>query len=592
MKLTRGQWIALAVSLVMALPALSVGFYADDWIHEARQRGLVARYPPTWTQLFEFARATEITGTPGPREWWAGPEVQVRFFRPLTSITVAIDHQLGALAGHVHGLLWFAALLLLAAVFLRRILPEREATIATFIYAMGQHHAATYTWISGRTSALVGVLSLLALNAHARDRDRGSARSWLGAALYVGALCAGEGSLGALAWLVAFECIFAGERRESLTLRSLVRSLGAYAAITLAYFPFYVLAGYGTRGSSAYRNPITDPIAFVKTAPERVAMLVGDAFTGAPSDFHTITEGAYKASVALGVIVTVAFVALFARARSRVDAMDRTRLDALALGFFGAMAPGLGAPPGGRVIVLAAMASSSMLAMLFVRARDHWKTERSWRARSALFAIGLFHFALAPLLRLVQPAALRAVVRSHEQLVERSQLAPHCRAGDEVLLVSAPDPIAGLYANVTWAVLRPNDRRLLRVLTAAPADHELARVDERTIELSPIATVFLEHPLERLVLDPRFPVVMGRDYPLRRMRPGAPLPGEATDQAMVRVVAMDRGRPSRIRVQFERAIERLPVCFATGFAGAVRAIPVPAVGERVRLRYAPGAMGI
>jgi hypothetical protein len=56
MSLTRGQKLALAVSMVMALPALSVGFYADDWIHEARQRGLTHGYPRTWTHLFECAR--------------------------------------------------------------------------------------------------------------------------------------------------------------------------------------------------------------------------------------------------------------------------------------------------------------------------------------------------------------------------------------------------------------------------------------------------------------------------------------------------------------------------------------------------------
>lgn len=592
MSLTRGQRFALLLSLVMALPALSVGFYADDWIHEARQRGLTHGYPRTWTHLFEFARRGEVTGTPGPPDWWSGPELQVRFFRPLTSLTVAIDHELGSLAGHVHGLLWFALLLVMAAVFLRRILPEREATIATFIYAMGQHHAATYTWISGRTSALVGALSLMVLEAHGRSRDRGARWSPWGTLLYVCALCAGEGSLGVLAWLFAVEWMRSSDQQKSSPWRDRLAPLLSYALVTLAYFPLYVLGGYGTLGSAAYRNPITDPVSFAKAAPERVVMLVGDAFTGAPSDFHTITDGAYKGSVALGVIVTIALIAGYVRARSRVDETQRTKLDALLVAFFGAMAPGLGAPPGGRVIVLSALASSSLLAMLFVRAQDRWRAERAWSSRAVVLAIGLFHFALAPLLRVVQPVVLRPVVRSHEQLAQRSQLAPHCRRGDEVLLVSAPDPIAGLYANVTWAVVRPGERPMFRVLSAAPTDVELHRVDAATFELEAIGTEFLHHPLERLVLDPRFPVVMDRDYPLRRLGRLSPLPGEANYRAMVRVVRMRDGHPSTIRVSFDRPLDQSGVCLATGLAGAIRSIPMPAIGSRVRLPYAPGAMGL
>jgi hypothetical protein len=516
----------------------------------------------------------------------------VRFFRPLTSITVAIDHELGALAGHVHGLLWFALLLGLAAVFLRRILPEREATIATFIYAMGQHHAATYTWISGRTSALVGATSLMVLEAHSRSRDRGARWSAWGTALFIVALCAGEGSLGVLPWLFALEQLRENEQQIQRPLRARLAPLLSYAIVTPVYFALYVLGGYGTLGSSGYRNPITDPVSFARSAPERVVMLVGDAFTGAPSDFHTITDGAYKGSIALGVIVTVALIAGFLRARSRVRGADRARLDALLFAFFGSMAPGLGAPPGGRVIVLSALASSSLLAMLFVRAQDRWREARARTALAALLAIGLFHFALAPLLRVVQPLVLRPVVRSHEELARRSQLAPHCRRGDEVLLVSAPDPIAGLYANVTWAVLRPGERLMFRVLSAAPADVELRRIDDRSIELEAVDAAFLRHPLERLVLDPRFPVVMGRDYPLRRLGRLSPLPGEANYRATVRVVSMRDDHPNKIRVSFDRPLEQLSLCFATGIAGAIRSMPIPAVGARVRRSYAPGAMGL
>jgi hypothetical protein len=592
MKLTRGQWIALAISLLMALPALSVGYYADDWIHEARQQGLVHGFGPTWTGLFEFARAGEVGGTPGPSEWWASEIVKVRFFRPLTSITVALDHKLGPVLGHVHGLLWFSLLVWLAARWLRRVLPERDATIATFIYAMGEHHAATYTWISGRTSALVGALSLLTLEAHGRDRDDGRAVSWWGSLCFVLALGGGEGSLGVLAWLFAFEWLRARQEARALSLPALSRSLGSYALIALAYLAYYSRAGYGTLGSAAYRNPITDPISFAMAAPQRAVMLVGDAFTGAPSDFHTITAGAFRASIVWGVFIAIALLLLVLRLRKRASDGDRALMDVMLLGFFASMAPGLGAPPGGRVLVLSALGSSSLLAMLFVRARESWRSDRSTRARVAMVMVGVFHFALAPMLRLVQPAALRPVVLAHQQMTQKSRLEPHCARTDEVLLLAAPDPIPGLYGNVVWNVYRRDEVRLFRTLSATPADHELARIDANTIELAPIATTFLQHPLEQLVRDPRQSIGLGAEFALRREGPLAPFPGEGRYRATVRVVEMRDGYPAKIRVTFNGPIEGAGVCFATGFAGAIRSMPIPPVGARVRLQYAPGAMGL
>lgn len=592
MTLTRGQKIALIVSLVFALPALTVGYYADDWIHEARLRGVLHGFDPTWFNLFEFGREGDVGGTPGPHTWWTGPVLKVRFFRPLTSMTVALDHRLGPVLGHVHGLLWFALLLWLAARFLRRVLPEREATIATLVYAMGEHHAATYTWISGRTSALVGALSLLALEAHASARDRGKAVPIAGLCAYALALLGGEGSLGALAWLWAFEWLRAREKGARLERDSLLKSMGGYAVITVGYLAFYALAGYGTKGSAAYRNPISDPLSFAMAAPERALMLVGDAFTGMPSDFHTLTDAAYRASVAWGVIVSVLSVLLIVWARKKCEPVERSRIDAMLLGFFGSMAPGLGAPPGGRVIVLSALGTSSLLAMLFVRAQQRWRLDRSKRALAALGFVGLFHFAFAPLMRLAQPMVLRPVVSAHEQLTARSRLAPHCGPRDEVLLIAAPDPIVGLYGNILWALQNPGQTRLLRPLSTTPADHRMLRTDPQTIELESVGRPFGMHPLERLVRDPRLPYTVGMSSPLQRVGHLAPFPGQADYRAVVTVLALEQGYPSRLRVRFDREIERAGACFATGFAGEVRSMSIPAVGETRLLRYAPGAMGL
>src|SRR4051812_30505825 len=106
-------------SIVLALPALRSPFFADDAVHRAM---LTGRSPTGlhWgpLHLYEFVGgAGHEAGAMRDRgilPWFADDQLRLRFFRPLSSATLAADERLfGPVTwpARLHSLLWFLGLL-------------------------------------------------------------------------------------------------------------------------------------------------------------------------------------------------------------------------------------------------------------------------------------------------------------------------------------------------------------------------------------------------------------------------------------------------------------------------------------------------
>ena len=88
-----------ALALILALQLIPHShFFGDDYIHLATLEGRVRDFGVRPFRLYEFTdgsqerlrRQTEA----GPFPWFAHPRMKVRFFRPISSGLIALDHSL------------------------------------------------------------------------------------------------------------------------------------------------------------------------------------------------------------------------------------------------------------------------------------------------------------------------------------------------------------------------------------------------------------------------------------------------------------------------------------------------------------------
>lgn len=120
--LSRGQaWTPLFLALLFTLPALSVGFSHDDLLQRLILEGKLPAFSPSWFSLYDFTRPHLPTPTlieHGYLPWFTNPELSLRFLRPVSSFTLALDHLCfgrQALPAHLHSLLWMLLLTFVAS---------------------------------------------------------------------------------------------------------------------------------------------------------------------------------------------------------------------------------------------------------------------------------------------------------------------------------------------------------------------------------------------------------------------------------------------------------------------------------------------
>src|SRR6187455_2683318 len=94
----KGFWLVLALALACQLPSLRLGFYADDYVHQIalHDPGRFGDVLRPWS-LYDFGTYADWVSLYerfGGMPWWISPDWKVRFFRPLTSLSLWIDAKL------------------------------------------------------------------------------------------------------------------------------------------------------------------------------------------------------------------------------------------------------------------------------------------------------------------------------------------------------------------------------------------------------------------------------------------------------------------------------------------------------------------
>ncbi|MBI3767614.1 MAG: tetratricopeptide repeat protein [Deltaproteobacteria bacterium] len=231
-----------------------------------------------------WVRTGDVAGILTHASWWS--EARGHGWRPLTTLTFAVDHAIHGLAPvgyHVVNVLLHAAVsVLVFAVFSRVTSAPLPAAIAAALFAAHPVHTEAVASVVGRAELLAAagffLAWLLFLRADVRvSRVPSVLLEALGVAIFFAALLAKENALALLPVLVFVDLLYAPAGARVVTLRRHTVRYAALAAATLVFVLFrHRVLGRESAEISILDNPLVSlpPLASELTAL-KVAGLYG-----------------------------------------------------------------------------------------------------------------------------------------------------------------------------------------------------------------------------------------------------------------------------------------------------------------------------
>lgn len=570
--------LALWVGAAVSCTAFMVGFANDDLVQRLWLEGAIPDYDLPAHSLYEFTGkySSQALVVREYAPWFTDPEWSIRFFRPLSSWSLALDHWLfgrSALAAHAQSLAWLLLLIAAVIAFFRRWLPARAAMLASLVYVLAGGHGMSVGWIASRHVLVGGALGAWGLWAHVARRE-GSFRAgfWLAPLLLVAALCSSEIALGAFVLLGLYELF---ERREPP--RQRFWAVLPAVLIVSSYLIAYGALGFGSRGSSAYLSPFSDPVAFAFAALVRAPELAAELYGAVPSMLAgALPPTGERVLAALGALITLGVAGLTWRCRGELGPALFRRLGWLGLASLICLIPMAGGFIGGRMLPLASIGSAavigSVLDALWRQAKERAGARR-WLAYALACSLVVPHFGLALLVRLAMPLIFLQMEQAERKLAREAEL-DACPSGSTAYLLPGSDPTVALYASVALAFFEPARAARLRgtiPLSLSPRDLLLRRLTEDTFELLTLGDS-RSSPFEGLY----------RKAPMRV--------GDAvrTRGLEAEVLETSQGAPTRVRLRFVGGDAQ--ICLLRWHAGALRRVSL-SPGASLPLPHEPGPTG-
>jgi hypothetical protein len=387
--LGRFGWILAAV--VVFSPALAARYFLDDLVHAAMVRGAYPA-PRGPFDLYDFVSAADRAALQahGVLPWWADPELRIRFFRPLSSALIWVERKLlpdQVLLFHLHSLAWWAAAVLGARALLSRVLPERAALIATWIFALAPCHAMPLAWLANREALVSLAFGTWALVAYVRWQDEGRLRdAAMATALFTLSMLGGEYAFCLAGYVAAMELT----RRARLVARLV--GLAPFAVPAAAYLAARAALGYGAARSGFYADPFAEPALFLDLAPRRLVTLFLDAWFAL--DYETLHGQMPGWVLAPGVLAWAALAGppLVRLVRER-SAPSAGAARWLFLGSLLALVPGATVIPLPRLLGASILGVAGTVGLLLDRAWPPLAPGEEGRGNHATFAAAVLGFA-------------------------------------------------------------------------------------------------------------------------------------------------------------------------------------------------------
>jgi hypothetical protein len=567
----RASLYIIGVALVLVLPCINVGFAADDYVQyvAAVDEASVPSFERGPLDLYTFSsgsaeevRALRDHGIFG---WWVADDLQLSFFRPLSSATHALDYALwpGApWAMYLHSIAWFAALLFAARAFYRSM-HETEggrggwiAALALLLYGLDDGRGPVVGWISNRNALVMGAFSFACLWAYHRRRIRGDVGAWVAPTCLALALASAEGAVATVGYLGSYLVFM-----DDAPWRDRLRRLSPCLAVFAVWAVIYRVGGWGASGSGVYLDPGGELGAFIRHAPARIVVLLVGQLATPWSDFWP----AYPPHVApfmLGAAVsTLLVIAVLVWPTVRASAAAR---------FYGAgmvlsVLPLAATFPADRLLTMVSVGGAGLLAATFAHWKEHGAGAK-WRTVGLVALLG-YHGVVAPLLLPIRVRSMAGVQRSLDVFDRAVPSGPEIAAETVVVVHSPSDGLVGYLPFIRAAKGTPSPREL-RLLVGTLHAVEVTREDVATLLIRPEGG-FLADMSNRMQRGPSRPFQRGQVIELPDLR--------------VTVTELtDDGRPAEARFEFDGPLERPGLMWRRWVVDEYRPWRPPAIGETER----------
>jgi hypothetical protein len=556
----------LAAGAFFNRAALRAPLALDDFAQRAMIEGTLTPHRGPFS-LFDFVddinRATLLDR--GALPWWTDPRLTIRFLRPLSSALTWIDYGLfgyGAFYPHVHSFLWWALAVVALHALLRQTLPKVPALLGTVAFGLSSSHTIPLIWLANRDVLVALALGALALAKYLRWRERQSTRDGLVALLlFAAALLSGEYALCFAGYIVAWEAV---TRHEPLGRRAI--GVTPFALPALAYTIAHVLGHFGARASGFYRNPVHDPVGYLRGAPRALIVLLGSAWFGIDDVWWA--TAAWGALALLGVGTIAVLGLLFWYLFRSLDVSERRMVTFLLLGSTLALVPVLAAEPSTRLLGIGMLGVSGAVGLALDGA---WRVLRGRpRSPAAIVAVvvsvllGYAHFVRGPSYAL----GVSQLAADAEQEFDRrlDWLRQHLdRSKSTVVIVRASSPPAVLW---TPFMLRDAAPARWRVLSQSSDRSVVVRTGPRSVDV-------------RAGEEPLFPT-----GPRDLLRVDDLASGQSTQLSGMRATLMDADeqRAKQAHFEFDVDLEDPSIEWLVEGVDGFHTLNLPAAGYGVRLR--------
>jgi len=601
---------AIIAGVALRWPALDAGPGSDDYMQYATLEG---KYPVERSalDLFNFsdgsAQETQALKDYGSVPWWTAPQLRLAMLRPLSSALVIFDRSvLGdrPTLHHIHTMLWWAALVIVVAILLRRLFSGPVAALAVVAFVFEEGHGMPVVWLANRGALVSLFFGVLGLIAHMRYREAGDRRAQaLSIAAFVLGLLSGEWVFPVFGYLIAYELLGAS---GSLPRRAL--ALLPVGTLAVAFLAIRSGLRYGALHSGVYIDPVTEPMHYLVAATQRIPVFFADLVFGIPAVQYSF--GTPWRDIVLGwnifppeiwaqlpgwrtwhvVLGVTAMILLAWAVRSTLVQNERgerpTALRWLLVGSLLSMLPVLASFPSSRLVMPASVGIFATLAATALA----WagRVARSWREQRrvalwpllGLCAVAYMQLWVAGTSSRGQVHFVSAQYEAVREWVKHADLDDTRLADQRIVLMSTTEHTLAVFLPF---VLHYQGRPMPLsswTLSGAMVPHDVHRTASNVLEVVALFGGFGTNAMEQLYRDTRFGLRVGDRVTL--------------DGLEVEVLDALRGFPRRVRFTFDRNVDDPSMVFLEATPVGLKRFVVPRIGAAARLRRSafptPGAM--
>jgi len=616
-----GLWFAPILAMLLTLPSLGVGWIMDDHWHRQTILGsprLEGIIESRW-DLFRFfdgdPERTHRMMEMGLIPWWTSPELRGAFWRPVTVLTHWIDYQLWPnwpVLMHAHSVLWFGLLAAVVGLLYRRLVGGFwPAGLAALLYAVDDARGMPVGFLANRNAIVAAVFGVTAILLH--DRWRRANWRWgaiAAPAAFALSLLSSEGGLATTAYLFAYACFL-----EDGPIRKRFGALIPYAILAVVWRTAWTLQGYGvSKGMGLYVDPLTEPVAYLGAALERIPLLLLGQWALPPADLAIALGPSIRAFWALAAFVIVLamgwtlfvvlrqplghrangepadFVNSIQDGRAIHAANGNEKMDRR-LTLFWTVGTLLSLPPicatfaSDRLLFFVGLGAMALMARFLVavlgpsRIRPASRFSRVMVVTLAVAFI-IIHLGVAPVALAVRSATPAGPPSLLNSLMVNTPMDDSVEQ-QSVVVVNAPSVIHVCYLPAIRELAGQPVPRLVRTLSPAIPAVTVQRVDARTLVIRPERGYLLWF-FDRLFRSERDPFVLGDHVVLE-------------DMTVTVTELTSDGRPWAARFEFAVPLDDPSLRWLHWDDGEFQSWTPPPIGTRVELRpdapvwlFAPG----